>query len=135
VTDKTPGPARTTRQRVELLSVLADCNEFMTPREIHEQLRSRGAPVGLTTVYRTLQTLVEEGEVDLMRMPNGEQLYRRCGTAHHHHLTCRGCSTTVEVMSPTVERWAATTSSDHGFTHVSHTLEIFGVCSRCARSD
>src|SRR5262249_2460913 len=122
------GPARTTRQRGEMAAVLADTTDFRTPRQIYDELLSRGAAVGLTTVYRTLPMLVEAGEVDVMRTPTGEQLFRRCGVAHHHHLTCRGCSTTVEVRSPTVEQWAATTGNEHGFTNLSHTMEIFGVC-------
>jgi Fur family ferric uptake transcriptional regulator len=69
-----------------------------------------------------------------MRLPTGEQLYRRCGREHHHHLVCRGCGTTVEVEGPAVERWADKLAADHGFTDVSHTVEIFGTCPRCAAS-
>ena len=134
MSQETRAPARTTRQRLELFSVLADCTEFKSPRQIHDQLLARGTSVGLTTVYRTLQVLVDAGEVDVMRLPGGDQLYRRCGVAHHHHLVCRECTATVEVRSPIVERWALTTGDEYGFTDVSHTLEIFGVCSRCARN-
>jgi Fur family ferric uptake transcriptional regulator len=31
-----------------------------------------------------------------------------------------------------VERWADKTAAAHGFTDVSHTLEIFGTCADCA---
>jgi Fur family ferric uptake transcriptional regulator len=79
-----------------------------------------------------MQMLHEAGEVDAMRLPTGEQLYRRCGPAHHHHLVCRCCTTTVEVRSDAVERWAAATGRAHGFTDVSHTVEIFGLCGRCS---
>lgn len=41
-------------------------------------LRARGERVGLTTVYRTLQGLADAGEIDVMRPPGGEHLYRRC---------------------------------------------------------
>ena len=51
-------------------------------------------------------------------------------TTHHHHLVCRACGKTVEVDGPAVERWADKVSAEHGFTDVSHTLEIFGLCSR-----
>ena len=127
------GMTRFTRQRMQLLELLGDGVEFRTPHQLHEQLRSRGARVGLTTVYRTLQVLQNAGEIDVMRLPTGEQLYRRCGDAHHHHLLCRGCSATVEVRSSAIERWATLVGTEHGFTDVSHTLEIFGLCSRCAR--
>jgi Fur family transcriptional regulator, ferric uptake regulator len=133
VTESVQGMTRFTRQRVQMLELLSDSAGFLTPHQLHQQLRTRGAKVGLTTVYRTLQVLQHAGEIDAMRLPTGEQLYRRCGDAHHHHLVCRVCSATVEVRSAAVERWATAKGTEHGFTDVSHTVEIFGLCSRCAR--
>jgi len=127
-----PIPGRNTRQRGEVLALLEEIDDFRTPQQLHSDLRSNGAKVGLTTVYRTLQMLVDAGEVDTMRLPTGEQLFRRCGRSHHHHLVCRRCGTTVEVEGPAVERWADRLAAEHGFTDVSHTLEIFGTCPRCA---
>jgi len=126
------GTTRFTRQRAELLAVLDEVGTFQTPLQIYRELRTRGAGVGLTTVYRNLQWLYDAGEIDAMRMPTGEQLFRRCGAAHHHHLVCRSCAAAVEVSSAMMERWAATTGSDNGFVDVSHTLEIFGLCAHCS---
>lgn len=95
-------------------------------------LRGRGDKVGLTTVYRTLQALAERGEVDVMRPPGGEQLYRRCAAGHHHHLVCRSCGQAVEVEGPAVERWADRIAAEHGFVDIAHTVEIFGICPECA---
>jgi Fur family ferric uptake transcriptional regulator len=115
-----------------VLARLDEVAEFRTAQQLHQDLRGSGARVGLTTVYRTLQLLVEAGEVDTMRLPSGEQLFRRCGRAHHHHLVCRQCATTVEVEGPAVERWAERLAAEHGFIDVSHTVEIFGTCAACA---
>jgi Fur family ferric uptake transcriptional regulator len=123
---------RNTRQRGEVLALLEELDDFRTAQQLHHDLGRRGAKVGLTTVYRTLQLLVDAGDVDTMRLPSGEQLYRRCGRSHHHHLVCRRCGTTVEVEGPAVERWADRLAAEHGFTEVQHTLEIFGTCPRCA---
>ena len=95
-------------------------------------LRRDGDTVGLSTVYRTLQALADSGEVDVLRGEDGETRYRRCSGSHHHHLVCRACGRTVEVEGPTVERWASAVALEHGFTDVSHTLEIFGRCPTCA---
>jgi len=133
VTQTSPAGARNTRQRGEVLALLEEVDDFRTPQQLHVDLRERGAKVGLTTVYRTLQLLVDAGEVDTMRLPSGEQLYRLCGRSDHHHLVCRTCGTTVEVEGPAVERWADRLAQEHGFTDVSHTLEVFGTCPRCAR--
>lgn len=127
------GITRHTRQRAEVLALLADTGEFRSAQQLHADLRNRGVAVGLTTVYRTLQLLVDAGEVDQMRPPDGEQLYRRCShTRHHHHLVCRACGVTVEAEGPAVERWAQKLAADHGFTDVSHTVEVFGLCAVCS---
>jgi Fur family ferric uptake transcriptional regulator len=95
-------------------------------------LRSRGDSVGLTTVYRTLQALADAGKVDVLRTGDGESVYRRCSTSHHHHLVCRNCGRTVEVEGPAVERWAEKIGAQHGFVRVTHNVEVFGTCPDCA---
>jgi Fur family ferric uptake transcriptional regulator len=122
---------RSTRQRAAVSSVLDEQDEFRTAQEIHAALRQAGEAVGLTTVYRTLQALADSEEVDVLRNADGENAYRRCSKGHHHHLVCRECGRTVEVEGPAVERWADKVAAEHGYTDVSHTLEIFGTCSDC----
>lgn len=122
---------RTTRQRTAVALALDEVEGFRSAQDIHALLRGKGEAVGLTTVYRTLQALAEAGEVDVLRTGDGEAVYRRCGASHHHHLVCRQCGRTVEVEGPTVERWATQVASDHGFSEVSHTVEVFGRCPDC----
>ncbi|GAA4867347.1 Fur family transcriptional regulator [Pseudonocardia benzenivorans] len=124
---------RSTRQRAAVSALLDELDDFRSAQEIHDALRRSGEGIGLTTVYRTLQALADSGEVDVLRMGGGEAVYRRCGTGeHHHHLVCRQCGTAVEIDGPDVERWADKLAAEHGFTEVSHTVEIFGVCRDCA---
>ena len=123
---------RNTKQRSAVAALLEELDEFKSAQEIHDMLRQRGISVGLTTVYRTLQTLADNEEIDVMRPPGGDHLYRRCSETHHHHLVCRSCGFTVEVTGPTVERWAERVASDNGFSDIKHTLEIFGTCKDCA---
>ena len=123
---------RGTRQAEALASVLGSLPGFWSAQQIHAELRRRGERIGLTTVYRHLQVLTEDGAVDTIRDISGEILYRRCRTdAHHHHLTCRNCGTSVEVEGRAVERWAEQVAAEAGFTDVGHTVELFGLCPAC----
>jgi Fur family ferric uptake transcriptional regulator len=124
---------RKTRQRAAVDALLGDLTEFRTAQQIHDDLRHQGERVGLTTVYRTLQHMVEAGELDALRNGDGETAYRRCSDGHHHHLVCRSCGRTIEVEGPAVERWADRVADEHGFVDVSHTLEVSGTCADCAR--
>jgi Fur family ferric uptake transcriptional regulator len=124
---------RNTRQRRAVGAILDDLDAITSAQEIHDILIRRGEKVGLSTVYRNLQVLVDIGEVDSLHSDDGEVRYRRCSAAgHHHHLVCRSCGRTVEVEGPTVERWADRVAGEHGFTDVAHTLEIFGSCAECS---
>lgn len=124
---------RPTRQRTAVAAALESLEGFTSAQALHEALRARGEAVGLTTVYRHLQALADAGEVDALRTSDGETVYRRCaGEDHHHHLVCRTCGATVEVSGPEVEAWAAAVAAAHGYSEVSHTLEVFGTCASCS---
>ncbi|MET8575145.1 transcriptional repressor [Streptomyces sp. NPDC005012] len=130
-----PVRGRSTRQRAAVAQALDEVNGFRSAQELHDMLRHRGDSVGLTTVYRTLQSLADAGEVDVLRTSEGESVYRRCSSEeHHHHLVCRSCGKAVEVEGPAVERWADAIAAEHGFVDVDHTVEIFGTCAGCAAS-
>ena len=123
---------RATRQRAAISALLENLEDFRSAQELHDELRRRGEGIGLTTVYRTLQAMAANGLVDTLRTDTGESLYRRCSEDHHHHLVCRACGSTVEIQGGDVEAWAAEMARAHGFSDVSHTIEIFGVCGDCA---
>lgn len=132
--DRAPVPGRrATRQRAAVVDLLADIADFRSAQELYDELRRRGDEIGLTTVYRTLQSLSEAGEVDVLRTDSGEALYRRCSAHHHHHLVCRHCGRTVEVEGLAVERWAEKIAANNGFSEISHTVEIVGTCAECAK--
>jgi Fur family ferric uptake transcriptional regulator len=125
---------RRTRQRLQVLELLEETEEFCSAQQLHARLRERDTGIGLATVYRTLRLLADSGEVGRVRLPSGEQLFRRCdsGRRHHHHLVCRFCGGTVEIVSPATEAWAEEVAAVHGYLDVTHTLEIMGTCPRCA---
>lgn len=122
---------RSTRQKRAVEAEMASSDDFRTAQEIHDALRRAGESVGLATVYRTLQSLVDLGEVDSVKTDGGEAVYRRCSQSHHHHLVCRHCGRTVEIAGPAVERWASAKAEEHDYADVSHTIELFGTCPAC----
>jgi len=126
------GAARFTRLRAELLALLDEVGAFRTPLQLYRDRRGRGAGIGLTTVYRDLQWLYDAGEPTPCECRPASSCSAGAGATHHHHLVCRTCAAAVEVCSPAMESWAVATGSDNGFTDVSHTLEIFGLCSYCS---
>jgi Fur family ferric uptake transcriptional regulator len=124
---------RKTKQRAAIVQALEEKRAFASAAQIYDRLRAGGSTIGLATVYRTLASLTQDGELDAVQHPGAtETLYRACGSGqHHHHLTCRECGTTVEVTAPKVEEFAQETARRHGFADANHTLEIIGTCALC----
>ncbi len=125
---------RNTWQREAIRELLSQADEFRSAAQLHAELTQQGRRIGLATVYRTLQLLVDSGEIDMVRSEDGEACYRKCSARHHHHLTCLSCGVTVEVVAEAVEKWAAKVAAEHGFTAVTHNLELRGTCSACSNA-
>lgn len=124
--------ARNTRQRTAVVNVLRELDNFSSAKTIHDELRSRELKVGLTTVYRTLQSLAEIEAVDVLHMSTGETLYRHCESEkHHHHLVCIDCGRTEEISGGPVESWAKQVATEYDFELTGHDAEVFGRCRSC----
>lgn len=126
------GAQRMTRQRHQLLDALGDGDKFVSAQDLYETMLRAGERVSLATVYRFLQTMADGGELDTIQS-EGETLYRRCeDPAHHHHLVCRECGATEEIEDHGVEEWITKVAAKHKFADVDHTVELIGVCAKCA---
>jgi Fur family ferric uptake transcriptional regulator len=129
---------RKTKQGDAVIAALGHLTGFRSAQDVYAILRQQGDSVGLSTVYRHLQALATDGSVDVIVTPEGESNYRLCSDSrqgHHHHLVCRRCGHTEEVEGQAVERWTESVAHKHGFSAVSHTIEIFGLCQDCSAAD
>ena len=126
-----PDVQRNTRQKVAIEAALSESNDFVSAQSLHTHMKERGSTIGLATVYRTLNDLVDKGRADVL--PSGtEQLFRSCGTQHHHHLVCIECGKAVEIDAP-IEEWVEAVAAENGFVRVRHVVDLMGVCAECQR--
>lgn len=123
---------RTTWQKTAVLEELSNSDEFVSAQELHQKISVSGKKLGLTTVYRALTEMVEQGLADSLSISDGEMRYRICTPEHHHHLICRGCGKTVEFDLPGFEELALKVARENSFTDLSHEIELFGLCNNCA---
>lgn len=124
--------ARVTRQRVAVLAVLADRQDFVSARQLHALLAAEGIRLGLSTVYRVLRDLEASDGVDITQVRSGERLFRMClAGRHRHYLICRSCCRSRPVDAREVERWAGKVAAGSGFASVEHAVELTGVCGEC----
>ncbi|MDA2985751.1 MAG: transcriptional repressor [Actinomycetota bacterium] len=123
---------RNTWQKTAVLEQLSNTDEFVSAQELHQKISQSGKKLGLTTVYRALTEMVEQGMADSLSISDGEMRYRICTPEHHHHLICRVCGKTVEFDMPGFEELALEVAKANGFTELSHEIELFGVCKDCS---
>lgn len=123
---------RNTWQKDAVMHALTEAKGFVSAQQLHLVLKQHGSTIGLATVYRALTELVTIGKADSLHSNEGETLYRDCPTHHHHHLICNDCGVTVEIEAHDAESWASTVAKEHGFTQVTHTIDIFGLCKACS---
>jgi Fur family ferric uptake transcriptional regulator len=122
---------RNTWQKTAVLDELSNTEEFVSAQELHQKISQSGKKLGLTTVYRALTEMVEQGLADSLSLSDGEMRYRICTPDHHHHLICRVCGKTVEFDLPGFEELAQSVAKQNSFTELSHEIELFGICKDC----
>lgn len=113
-----------------MLSVLIKEHGPFSAEELHKKIGVAGCDV--VTVYRSLQAMEEIGV--LRRCDFGDGTYRyefNHGEHHHHHIICRVCRS-VETLDMCVADGLERLARQKGYQNVTHTLEIFGVCAKCA---
>lgn len=121
---------RITAARREIIAVLVKEHGPFTTEEIHRRLeRSR---CDLVTVYRCLATMEEVGVVRRCDFGDGVLRYEfdNGGSHHHHHLVCRICGK-VETIDHCVAEGFEEFGRERGYTNISHSLELFGICPEC----
>ena len=121
------------KSELKVISVLERVGGFASAQQLHQLLLRSGESIGLTSVYRALQSLSDDKIVDQLRKEDGEAIYRLCGESHHHHLVCKSCGSTVEIEGSALEKWAKAMAQEHGYRDVGHLAEIFGICPKCCR--
>ena len=125
---------RMTKQRQAVFDNLTEHRDFRSAQKVFEDLTARGHKIGLATVYRNLQALAEDHQVDVLRSAEGEALYRKCDTqTHHHHLVCRHCGRAEDLGTGEIEKWISAVAASHGYTQIEHSIELFGLCADCTR--
>lgn len=125
---------RSTWQQAAVREALGEVGTFISAQQLFHRMADEGSSVSVATIYRSLARLAEDGQADVHLDPDGQQLFRACDTAHHHHhLICRQCGATVEISAEPVERWARETAAEHGYIAESHVIDIIGLCPDCAR--
>ncbi|WP_016953083.1 Fur family transcriptional regulator [Anabaena sp. PCC 7108] len=119
-----------TRSQERILTLLKNIKQGISAQDLYVELRSRSQSMGLATVYRSLEALKLEGQVQVRTLANGEALYSLT-QQDKHHLTCLQCGLSIPIHQCPVHELETELKSSHKFKVFYHTLEFFGLCNQC----
>ena len=124
-----------TRQRVAILDYLQENTTHTTVRDIISHLSEQGIKVGVTTAYRTLEKLCEQGVVRKFIIDERSGAcyqYAQSSNCHEHfHLKCVKCGKLIHLSCDFLMQMENHILNDHGFTVSSGKTVIYGVCAEC----
>ena len=131
---------KVTNQRLLVLQVLAEHgDEHMTAEDIFELVKEDYPEIGLATIYRTVQLLLDMQLVDRFMLDDGCVRYeigdfldeQEGHRHHHHHLICTECGSVSAFRDDLLEDLEAYIEKETGFQVTDHELKFYGVCKKC----
>ena len=123
---------KSTRQRDIILDCFLSSDRHFSIEELYLLLRAKHPGIGYATVYRTMKLFAESGIAQEIQFGDGQSRYEHLLEGEHHdHLVCTRCGAIVEFENETIEQLQTEVARLHGFTIVSHKLELYGICSSC----
>ncbi len=127
----------TTRQRTEIENILREnSNTHLTAEDIIGMLLQKNKGIGKTTVYRTLQKLVNDGKVRKFTADKSDsacfQYINNTGHCHEHfHLKCTDCGQLLHLDCQRAEQLTSHISAEHGFLLNTGRTILYGTCAKC----
>ena len=122
---------RITPQRLYILEALVSDASHPTAEEIYARVRTTCPTTSLATVYKTLETLRELGEVLELEFSDGSNHYDGLRPAAHPHVVCRRCGRIEDVEVEGVPALQSQATRASGYRLQSHRIEFYGVCRGC----
>jgi Fur family transcriptional regulator, ferric uptake regulator len=119
-----------TRSQKRILTLLQSLKCSLSAQDLYIELRNRQQDMGLATVYRSLEALKLQGEVQVRTLANGESEYSLI-KSDRHHLTCVNCGISIAIDECPVHNLEKQLEKSHSFKVYYHTLEFFGLCQKC----
>lgn len=119
---------RMTKQRTAILKCLKEAGRPLCIEEIFAYA-ARGIPkINLSTIYRTVNTLIQEGIVDLIELPGDKSCYGIHENKHLHYFLCNGCSKTYFIKKCPQ---GLLDMVPQGFQLADHSITLYGFCREC----
>lgn len=122
---------RNTRQRQLVLEAVRARHDHPTADEIYLDVRREDDKISRGTVYRNLNLLAADGEIQSVRMRGGDRFDLR--RDRHSHIVCRECGAVMDAPLPYAEDIDDALAERTGYADVVHFTVFDGLCPACSK--
>lgn len=122
---------RLTPQRRMVLDALVSCRCHITAEELHQRIAPLYPDISLSTIYRTLDRLLELRLVAVTDLGGGRVCYEALQPTRHHHLVCHNCGAVVDLSDTLVAGLRERIARATGFIPEIDHLALWGICPAC----
>jgi Fe2+ or Zn2+ uptake regulation protein len=131
----THGGRMTTQRRI-ILEALDYLGCHPTAEEIFVVVNQRDPTVNLSTIYRTLRWLEQEGLISARRFDESRRQERFDAVlpVEHHHFQCTVCKNVIEFDHPSIQVIKAQFAGSSGCQVQSASMMLYGLCPQCRQS-
>lgn len=126
---------RTTPQRVHILRALLESTTHPTAEEVWGRVRSISPTTSLGTIYKTLDTLMEMGEVIQVESVDDRHHYDARRPLPHPHVVCTKCGKIEDVEIDGLDGMQSRASTASGYRIDEQRLTFYGICASCVATD
>lgn len=126
---------RITKVREEVVGLFSNTNKPLSAKDVETKVRESGLSVNKTTIYRELQFLLRNGYLTEVYLHPKQVSYESSELKHHHHLVCNDCGSIDNVTNCLVKDLGGDVYKKKGFKINRHTLEFYGTCANCAKTE
>ena len=120
-----------TKQKDIILKLIKQKPSEFTIKDLYKEVKTE---VGLTTYYRLIDQLLENGEIKKIVGKNNITYYQyleRCNKENHFYLKCNKCGKIIHIDCDCINDLSSHILKKHRFTIEKEHIMINGLCSKC----
>jgi len=124
-----------TKIRMNIIDLLEKSNRLLSAQDIYNNFYEKDDSMNLSTVYRTLEKLVEAKIINKIHLEQETQiLYEFNHDEHHHFLICKSCNKITPIYGCPLHDYEKELMKETGFMITSHKIEFYGYCIDCQKN-
>ena len=117
----------------EIFKVLEKQDDHLTAKEIYEKVKITLSAVDPSTVYRSLERMVHQGQVSVSDMGGPAVVYQLVAQKPHHHLVCEKCGKQLTFKNGQISEFLQAIEKETKFKITTNHLVLFGICPECQK--